>query len=468
MENAKQILDAAFRAWSGWEDVRTRRDRYKRFTYGDQWSDTVVDGDKSVSAEQRALAHGRRPMTNNLLRRLVKSVIGRYRYQRQDRPALTGEAARVYDFNNLDELDCRSLEEFLISGCTIQRVARERRLMGHDVWVDMVSPGRFFINSIRDPRGWDVELLGMIHDWSLTETVIRLAGGDPARAASIRHIYGSLCSDPAVSDWCAGHDNGGDSFLSAPAGRCRVIEVWTLEAVEHLKCHDSYRDIDRRLPLTAAPSVKAVNRRRVTQGVAPVALDRDVSTVWRCRWMAPDGTVLASHLSSAPDRQHPFRFRFYPMIDGEIHSLVEDVIGQQIYINELISLIDHVVSCAAKGVLLFPVDEKMPQMKWDELGARWSAPDGIIPVKGRGIARPEQITSQGAGNFGARELLATQMQMFEDVSGVTNVLMGRTSSGQIGVEQYESQVRNAIIALADILDTFGNFIESRNALLAST
>ncbi|MDE7386860.1 MAG: hypothetical protein K2N28_06950 [Muribaculaceae bacterium] len=436
MENAKDILDAACRAWSGWASVRTRRDKYKRFTYGDQWSYMVSDGDRYMTAAERAVAHGRRPMTNNMLRRLVKSVIGRYRYRRQDGEQLTGEAARVYAFNNLDEIDCRSLEEFLISGCTIQRVIRERRLMGHELWVDMVCPDRFFVNPIRDPRGWDAELVGMLHDWSLTETVIRLAGDDPGRAAAIRQIYGSMCSNPVLGDWCAGSDHI-DSFLSAPPGRCRVIEVWTLEAVT------------RRRP------------RRKTAGAGATACD--VSTMWRCRWLAPDGTVLASHVSRSPDGMHPFKFRFYPMIDGEVHSLVEDVIDQQIYINELISLIDHVVSCAAKGVLVFPVEEMAPGMTLEKVTEKWSSPDAVIPIR-RGISKPEQITASG-GSLAAKELLEIQMQMFEDVSGVTNVLMGRTASGRIGVEQYESQVRNALIAIADILDTFGNFIAARNSAL---
>ncbi|MDE7472617.1 MAG: hypothetical protein K2M68_03430 [Muribaculaceae bacterium] len=436
MENAKEILDAAYRAWSGWATMRAGRRRYKRFTYGDQWSDMVIDGDCVMSAADRARLHGRRPMTNNLIRRLVKSVIGRYRYMRRESEPLTGEAARVFDFNHLDELDCRSLEEFLISGCTIQRVIRERRLTGSRVWVDMVSPDRFFINRIRDPRGWDTELVGMLHDWSLTETVIRLGSGNPERESVIRRIYSGLFGGTALSDWCT-PDDGQVSFLEAPQGRCRVIEVWTLEAV---------------------------TRRRGKRMSADT--DSDVSTLWRCRWLAPDGTVLASHVSRSPDGQHPFRFRFYPMIDGEVHSLVEDVIDQQIYINELISLIDHVVSCAAKGVLLFPADEIIPGMTIDDVAASWSSPDGVLPIRGRGATRPQQVTSSGA-NFGAKELLETQMQMFEDVSGVTNVLMGRTASGRIGVEQYESQVRNALIAIADILDTFGNFIESRNDLLAS-
>lgn len=33
----KEILKQAYRAWSAGGDMRVRRNRYKRYTYGDQW-----------------------------------------------------------------------------------------------------------------------------------------------------------------------------------------------------------------------------------------------------------------------------------------------------------------------------------------------------------------------------------------------------------------------------------------------
>lgn len=460
----KDTLMIAHEAWATAARFRACRQRYKRFTYGDQWSDMVTDGDSTMTAAQRAMAHGRRPMTNNLLRRLVKSVIGRYRYNRQENQIKDDALSRLYELNNLDELDCRALEEFLISGCTVQRVCSERTLRGTDSWVEMVNPDRFFVNRHSDPRGWDCELVGMLHDWSLTETVIRLAGPDRERARVIREAYkGDNCGNIPVE---IGRERDGVSFYSAAPGRCRVIEVWTLEAMQRLRCHDTERATCFTLPAGASGRLDSVNKARISRGKAVVDYKWEVSTRWRCRWYAPDGTLLLTHLSNRPDGMHPFHFRFYPMIDGEVHSLVEDVIDQQIYINELISLIDHVVSCAAKGVLVFPADEKVPNMTWEDIARRWSMPDGILPVRGKGLRQPTQVTAAN-NNFGARELLETQMQMFEDVSGVTNVLMGRTQHGNISAEHYESQVKNALIAIADILDTFNNFIKRRDLALSS-
>ncbi|MCM1448753.1 MAG: hypothetical protein NC082_00265 [Clostridiales bacterium] len=461
----EQLLQAAYMAWSGASSFRMNRNRYKRFTYGDQWGDMVVEGDKVMTARERALSHGRRPMTNNLLRRLVKSVVGRYRYRRAEEEALEGKTKEVYEANCLDELDCRALEEFLISGCTVQRIARERRLQGEGVWVDMVSPDDFFVNRIRDPRGWDTELVGMIHDWSLGETVLRLGGSDYRRCETIKKVYGEIAGGRGLSI-PLGSTSDSKDFFNCPGDRCRVIEVWTLEVIDRLCCHDSQRATYFYVGAHCGSRIDSINRTRSSRGEPLINTRRETATMWRCRWLAPDGTLLHSHISDAPDGRHPFYFRFYPMIDGEVHSLVEDVIDQQIYINELISLIDHVVSCSAKGVLLFPADEKIPTMSWSDVTQRWSMPDGVLPIRGRiNNKMPQQVIATGQ-SMGAKELLMTQMQMFEDVSGVSNALMGRGGSGAVGAEHYENQVKQAIIAITDLLDTFANFIEERNSRLA--
>lgn len=456
------LLAAAYDAWRAMDGFRQRRARFKRFTYGDQWSDIVDGPDGPMTAADVARSAGRRPMTNNLLRRLVKSVIGRFRYQRDEARPLEGEALDNYRANNLDELDCRSLEEFLISGCAVQRVAPGRSLRGSGRWVDPVSPDAFFATPIADPRGWDTELVGMVHDWSLHETLVRLAGQDLALATAIRGHYTLADLEPELYPSIFG--DASPFFGEPPRGRCRVIEVWTLEVEDIIRCTDPEASSIFTMGVNGLPRVEAINADRRNSHRREISYRWAPRTRWRCHWMAPDGTVLLSHGPAAGELSHPFHFRFYPLIDGEIHPFVEDVIDQQIYINELISLIDHIVSCSAKGVLLFPSDMKLSSMTWSDVCRAWSAPGGVIPVRTNDNRMPQQIHSQGT-NLGATELLATEMRMFEDVSGVANALMGRSSSGNIGAEHYESQVKNAIIAIADLLETFNNFIDTRNSAL---
>ena len=76
----KHVLEAARDAYAAQGDLRRRRMRYKRFTYGDQWGDIVRDSRGALVREGDLMAAGGRPpLTNNLIRRLVKTIVGRWR-----------------------------------------------------------------------------------------------------------------------------------------------------------------------------------------------------------------------------------------------------------------------------------------------------------------------------------------------------------------------------------------------------
>lgn len=80
MHNDENALKLAATAWMAGSTLREQRRRLKRYTYGDQWSDPVrLPSGLTVSEGEAAGNGGERPMTNNLIRQLVKSVVGLYR-----------------------------------------------------------------------------------------------------------------------------------------------------------------------------------------------------------------------------------------------------------------------------------------------------------------------------------------------------------------------------------------------------
>ena len=80
MNKDLNLLKSAYDTWLAADTLRRRRLRYKRFTYGDQWSDIVADNAGGCCEERHLLIDsGRRPLTNNLIRQLVKTIVGRYR-----------------------------------------------------------------------------------------------------------------------------------------------------------------------------------------------------------------------------------------------------------------------------------------------------------------------------------------------------------------------------------------------------
>lgn len=446
MEISNDILTAAAKAYDRLAGFRTSRMRFKQFTFGHQWDDIITTplGDKMTEGEHATRA-GRMPLTNNMINRLVKTIVGHFRSRDDASPAVATNPR-----NRIEELDARMLEEFLVSGCAVQRVVNEKRPIGEGIWVDNVSPDRFFCNGIRDPRAYDVEIIGMLHDWSLPETIGRFAGGSRAKAEEIKRLYAT-----------SGTSTG--AFLTASeAGRCRVIEVWTLEAAEHLRCHD---------PLTAslyytAPErecdIANMNKRRAKRGQPRIQTRYEFTTAWVGRFLTPEGYVL----SKITAERHPFAVKFYPLLDGEIHPFVEGLIDQQKYINRLITMIDNMMASSAKGVLLFPEDEISDQLDWNDVKKLWASYDGVLPYNPMpGSPGPRQIVTNPATG-GAYELVNLEMKLFDRAAGVGESLHGRIVGGTgNSASLFDAQTRNAIAALADIFGAFNDFRASRNALL---
>lgn len=457
-------LQQAREAWAALADLRRRRERYKNYTYGRQWSDLVTVQGQTITEEQHATISGKKPLTNNLIRQLVKNVVGRFRHMLSEQSEPSPLSAEIRSRNMLDELDCRLLEEFLISGCAIQRLCVERRPGGSGVWVDNVSPDNFFCNRFSDPRGNDLELLGMLHDMSLREVQIRFAPHSDAAQRRIAAIYADIESLPGIAEAGLDYNSG---FDRAAPGRCRVIEVWSLESRRLLCCHDLANGDTFTLAPSERHAVGLLNGRRAAAGMPHVSVRPADCLRWVCRFYAPSGELLASHDSPFEHGSHPFVVKFYPLIDGEVHSFVEDIIDSQRYINRLITMIDHVMSVSAKGVLLFPVDQKPFDLSWNDVALRWANPNGIIPYVSDGTSHaPHQVVG-GNSPAGAYELLALELKLMQQISGVSGALAGQIDSAGTSAAMFEAQSRNSAIALLDIYECFNSLRKSRDKKIIS-
>ncbi|MBD5320953.1 MAG: hypothetical protein HDS07_08730 [Bacteroides sp.] len=468
MENFKRAREA----YDCLADLRQRRRRYKRYTYGDQWSDPADSRRVSSWTEaDAARAQGQTPHTNNLLRQLVKCVIGNFRnslLQPQGKDAAPKAPDPVADRNLLTEMDCRMLEEFLISGCAIQRVVCESRPAGAGVWVDNVSPENFFVNRFEDPRGHDIQLIGMLHSMSVREVTMRFArNNDRAIMGRISRAYGAIESEFPAPRAAVGR-SAGSSFLHAGGGLCRVIEVWTLRSVAIVKCHDRH---EGRL-FTTSPSqlrsISELNLRREAAGLEGIDTRNSISMRWHCTFYTPLGEILADYDSPYRHGMHPFVVKFYPMIDGEVHSLVEDLIDQQRCVNSLITLVDQIMRVSAKGVLLFPIDQKVNEFTWEDIAKLWAKPNAIIPYRaGRtGSSEPHQVVSP-ADHSGAYRLLETQLSLFQQISGVSEAMQGRLPQANTSAALFDSQLRSSTVALLDLIDSFNSFRTARNRIMQS-
>lgn len=438
-------------AWESCRGLRERRERYKRFTYGDQWGDRNNKNGETDGEVAESL--GYKPITNNLIRQLVKSVTGLYR--RDMAEPSSGIDATTAEMNEIEEIDARTLEEFLISGCAVQRVTTEKRIEGEGIWVDIVSPARFFVNPFQDPRGHDIEVIGMIHEMSLKEVMMRFGEGKDSKKAEIRLQYSNMNGE----EWKEYRRKG------VRDERCEVVELWTLEGRELIKGVNPESGEFFTASKKEEYKLQRENLRRRNENRETIPYREFTSLRWHCKWLTPWGYVLKEYDSPWPHGKHPFAVKFFPLTDGEVHSFVEDVTEQQKSINRMITLIDKIMSVSAKGALLFPTDRKPDNYTWSEIGESWSKPGGIIPYKSsERSGEPHQI-SGGGDQSGATALLDIEMRMLEQVSGVTGALQGRDTTSNTSAALYDAKTKNATTALIDVLESFRRFIKTRNKLI---
>ena len=482
---AFSILMEAQQYWSNMSRFRRDRERNKRYAYGEQWKDIVVVDGKEMTEEEYIYSQGSVPLKNNLIRRLVRNVLGVYRSQSKE-PTCTardrdeqklGETMSTIlqcnmQVNRMTEVNARTMEEFLISGLIVHRKWFGWRNDKCDCWTDYVNPNNFFIdNNMRDFRGWDVSCLGEVHDVSF-ETLCGQFAETPQQYELLARIYAAARDKRNIATTC---ENFGysrpknyDFLFTSDPGRCRVIEVWRKESKPRYRCHDyNNGDIYKVDIEDYHDMVEAVNEERIRKGLA-AGMPMDEIPLIKAKWfiddywyfyyLTPFGHILKEGETPYEHKSHPYVFKAYPFIDGEIHSFVADVIDQQRYTNRLITLYDWIMRASAKGVLLFPEECLPTGMDINDIADEWSRFNGVIAIKTKGNAQVPQQIANNSTNIGISELLNIQLKFFEDISGVNGALQGKPGFSGMSASLYSQQTQNATTSLLDLLDSFSMFV----------
>ena len=461
---AMDVLMQAQRDWDNMREFRKERERCKRYNYGDQWGDIIEFKDKwgrkrRMTEEQYIREQGSVPLKNNLIRRLVKNYLGVYRSQSKEPTCVArdrdeqryGETMSVILQYNRQQnccsgLDARAFEEFLISGAAVQRKKFGWRKGKQDEWTYNVRPDCFFIgNNMQDFRGWDVTRLGMVHDMEFGQLLNQFAKS-PQDVRRLKEIYSTQSYMRRVTEnmqrFGIYEAKNVDFFQPGNPTLCRVIEVWRQEYKPRYYCHDfnngDYYKIDVE---DYDELVVQENKRRIAEGVELGMAENDIPLIksewkednyWYCYYLSPFGDILQEMETPYAHGEHPFVFKFYPFIDGEIHSFVADLIDQQRYVNRLITMYDWIMRASAKGVLLCPDDMLPDDMTWDDVADEWSRYNGIVRYKvGKGKQVPQQVAANSV-NIGIGDLLNFQLKFMEDISGVNGALQGKAGASASG------------------------------------
>lgn len=482
---AFDILMEAQYYWSQMDDFRKDRERNKRYTYGFQWDDMICVDGKSMSEEEYIKSQGNVPLKNNLIRRLVRSVLGVYRSQSKE-PTCTardrdeqklGETMSTIlqcnmQLNRMNDVYARTMEEFLISGFIVHRKSYGWRNGKEDCWTDYVQPNNFFIdNNMRDFRGWDVSVLGEVHDISFGQLCEQFASS-PQEYRQLRDIYKWAARKDYIATYAErfGYsrlENYDFLFTSEP-GRCRVIEIWRKEQKPRYRCHDYQNgDVFKIDEEDYAQVVLTENEERMRMAKEAGMPEDEVPLIkatwfvddyWYFYYLSPFGDILREGETPYEHGSHPYVFKAYPFIDGEIHSFVADVIDQQRYTNRLITLYDWIMRASAKGVLMMPEDCLPDGVSIDDIAESWTEFNGVIVYKPSKSGKvPEQVANNST-NIGIAELLNMQLKFFEDISGVTGALQGKPGYSGESASHYNQQTENATKSLLDLLECFSCFV----------
>jgi hypothetical protein len=485
-DNALDVLFQGMNCWMNLDRFRRDRERAKRYCYGDQWQDKVPDPERggTQSEEDYIRKQGSIPLKNNLIRRLVNNVTGVYLNQdkqplckaRDRQEQRLGEIMSQalecnWTLNGMAELNAKSFEEFLISGMVVHRKSYGWRGDKTDCWTDEVNPNYFFIDSnIRRADGKDASIIGEIHDITFGELCQQFAH-NAEDYDRLKRIYAGKTQHELVGNLSEEFGYGRlfsyDYFIPRDPQLCRVIEVWRKESKPRYRCIDpmegsmykvdaeDYREL-----------VEAENTRRRAEGERLGFAPDDVPLIeaewcldqyWYYRFLTPTGEVLDEGETPYDHGEHPYVCKFYPFIDGEIHSFVDDVIDQQRYVNRLVTLYDWIMRSSVKGAVYAPDDCLPDDMTWEDFAEQVTKVGGLVRYKVKPHGQVPHQVAANSTNIGIADLLQIQLKFFEDISGVNGALQGKPGYSQTSGLLYAQQTQNATTSLMRLLQSFSGF-----------
>lgn len=487
------------RQWESWydsmSDYRQRRKRVRNNLRGRQWDDFVADPknpDKLIREHDYIVSQGKVPLKQNIMSQLKNNIIGRFRNntlkpivvardkdEQEKSEMLTNALQHAHSVNNCKELDASNFLEFVMSGMPVAKVGYkywpERNV--EDAWVQNVNPNRFFFNTdISDIRHTDLRTVGEIHDLTLDE---------------VKSVFARNSADEEIIEqWYRGYGTDNDALinnrgLSADQvdnlsfmipmdnNKCRVIEGWYLKAAWRTYVHD-YLTGEYYITDKSVKEVMAENQQRISDAVAAGVDPSEVplkeaeskyEQYWYFKFLTPFGQCLYEGETKYKHESHPYAFVTYPLVDGEVWGMFEEVIDQQRYINRLITMMDFMIGSSAKGVLLVPEDAIPDDMDIDDFAEEWSRYNGVIKIKAKaGTVLPQQIVSRGT-SVGIGDMLQLQMKLMQEISGVNYAIQGQKAGSNTPSSLYAQEAENSAINSKDVMETYAGFIKRRDQKL---
>ncbi|MDD3962468.1 MAG: hypothetical protein PHT77_11475 [Bacteroidales bacterium] len=489
-----ELLDQSGLFWSALEDFRDRRSKSRKYERGDQWHELVQNENGEWVREDTLIREQNRlALKHNVIRQLVKNLLGQYRTNqaksvvfsrtREDASLcemMTNALQAVKELNQTKEMDAQQFHEHILSGMVVGKVGYDyfRELDRNDVLIENINVNRIFFNTdVMDIRTKDLNLIGEIIDIDMDTLISRFAR-DRDDEEYIRQAYIDVKGFvTAQSDAMSADSVDSINFYSANDGKCRVYEIWYLKSEWRLWVHDPSQGTYRFYRLEDEDMLHAEMESRIIRaaqyGILPeeipqLKIERRYEQFWYVKFLTPNGKVLYEGETPYLHQRHPYILSLYPLLDGEVWGLVEDVIDQQRYINRLISLLDYIMGTSAKGLLMVP-EESIPEgMSPTDFSDEWTKVGGVIVYKSRGGTPAPTVISSNSTNIGASEILAVEMQLINQLTGINQAIQGIQSSASDPASKYAMMAQHSSMNNRDVIENFHSWIQRRDNIVLQT
>lgn len=488
----KELLFKCFNYWTNLSDFRERRKRARDYLRGKQLNDKIPDPDcpsRTITEKEHIERQGMIAFKNNQIRQLVKNVLGQYRSNEtkpmvvarhkdasKESEMMTMAVRYAQEINMVDELDARNFEEFLISGATCGKVNFRywKTRNQDDCFVSNVPVNRLFFNTdVRDVRMEDLRLVGEIIDVSRQE-LLGLFAHSESDKQRIESWY-TMADDSSYLFSGKGLSSDREDALSflnpTETGLCRFYEIWYLRSEWRMRVYDpldgtfnTYKDVSMEV-------LAETNRKRIEKGVSQGVPQENIPLIeaapvfeqfWYVKYLTPAGNVLLETETPFAHEEHPYSLLLYPLIDGEVWGFIEDIIDQQRHVNRMITLLDASIGMGMKNLLLVPEEAIPDDMDIQDYAEEWTKINGVIMYKSKGgIPMPKEISAKSV-NMGAHDLLALQMKMMQDISGVNGAAQGHAPTSNTPSSLYAQQSQNAALNLLDSFKVFNSYRQRRD------
>jgi hypothetical protein len=476
-----EILLSCKYAWEKLEPFRERRRRNYRYLFGKHWDDMVEDVNGSLIKEEELIKRrGRVPLVHNLIRQILKTVVGQYRSNktqaivsvRDTDEVKLGEMMSialqyVNQVNQKEQLDADALLEMCTSGVCFQSAKYELLPMRGtpDGFVENLNTARMFWSSnLEDPRGWDLKMIGQIHDLRISDVVAAFSKGSRKKAIEIRKTY----SESGAGIFHYSQHDKFEFLVPANPKICRVIEVWREETKEMFQCHDL---LEGKLYWVNPEDIKKIdiqNAERILEyqkiGVGKedallINYKWGIHKFWYYRFLTPWGNILDEGETPYWHNSHPFTYRYYNLYDGMPHPFVEDMIDQNRMINRMLTQWDYIQSTSAKNPVFYDL-QALKGTTPEQLKEDYQTPGAMIGFDVPATKKLSDMFVSEKGtppNVGTFDMISLMSQFMDTISGVHGAMRGEKPASGTAASLFAQQTQQSAVNLVDLFESFQLF-----------